>query len=96
MTDKMRRFVTALIADRCSKARIGPGLSPAVCLLAKKAKDQYLDIQTLYAAFRPTTAVLGLGEDNTISEDGAAAYPVGYSGQRIYYRGGHLIVEDQQ
>lgn len=96
MTDKMRRFVTALIADRCSKARIGPGLSPAVCLLAKKAKDQYLDIQTLYAAFRPTTAELGIGGDNTVSADGAAAYVVGYYGQRIYYRNGHLIVEDQQ
>jgi hypothetical protein len=60
------------------------------------AGDSPLEINTLYASFRPTTAELGIGSDNTVSEDGAAAFVVGYSGQCIYLRDGHLIVEDQQ
>lgn len=55
-------------------------------------KEEKINIDTLAASFDPLTAQLIMGKSGTLNVPGAI---IGHTGQSIYYKNGHLIVEDE-
>ena len=57
----------------------------------ENARD--IKIGVLAATFDPLTAETVIGESGTLN---GTEFVIGYAGQPIYYKNGHLIVEDIQ